>query len=382
MASIHKRGNKYRVIWAVPVNGKRTLRGQTFSTQAEARSFAAARAAEEARGAGGAPQTLGSFLRYWRTTKQPTVKATTYASYLRCSDFVLGHAIAARLLDRVTALHLERFYRDLGEQPTSRGKPLGPRSIHHVHALLQNALNDARRFRLVAENAAAVAKPPKLPQLPPVILSQTMVTTFLADVAQHNAPLLPLAALIASTGMRRGEALGLAIADIDWQRGTASIHQVVEEVAGTWRLRAGTKTTRSQRTIRLVPDIMALLLQQRKAVTERRLKFGAAWTDLGLLFPDMLGGGPMCPATLTRAFRRSARRAGWPDGIASVHGLRHFAASAALAAGGTLAAVSQRLGHSSPQVTASIYLHTESALDEAAAIAMARDLVLPKAGGS
>jgi integrase len=155
---------------------------------------------------------------------------------------------------------------------------------------------------------------------------------------------------------------------------------VVEEVA-EWRLRPGTKSKSSARSISVVSAVVELLAQQRAAVAERRLKFGAAWLDYGLLFRDMLGGGPMRPAAVTKAFGRAARRAGWPKGAVAVHGLRHYAASAALAAGGTLAAVAQRLGHSSPHVTASIYLHSEAALDEAAATAMAAGLVLPKRAG-
>jgi len=56
----------------------------------------------------------------------------------------------------ITALHLERFYTDLAKLP-GRGKLLSNRSIHHVHALLRNALADAQRFRLVSENATANA---------------------------------------------------------------------------------------------------------------------------------------------------------------------------------------------------------------------------------
>lgn len=250
-----------------------------------------------------------------------------------------------------------------------------------MHSLLQNALGDAQRFRLSPENAAALAKPPRLPAGRPPIPTGGMVVAFLDDISKHNPPLLPLAALIVSSGLRRGEALGLATTDVDWQNGRVTVRQVVEEVEGNWRLRSGAKSISSQRTISVVAAVMELLAQQRAAVAERRLKLGSAWTDHGLLFPDMLGGSPMRPAAVTKAFARAAKRSGWPKGAAAVHGLRHYAAPAALAAGGTLAAVSKRLGHSSPHVTAAIYLHSETALDEAAATAMAAGLVLPKRAG-
>jgi len=62
-----------------------------------------------------------------------------------------------------------------------------------------------------------------------------------------------------------------------------------------------------------------------------------------------------------------------------VRALRHAAASRALAAGGTLAAVSKRLGHSSPRLTLGIYLHSEPAHDAEAALDMASGVVLLRA---
>ena len=57
-----------------------------------------------------------------------------------------------------------------------------------------------------------------------------------------------------------------------------------------------------------------------------------------------------------------------------MHGLRHAAASAAMAAGADLATVARRLGHSSPAVTARLYLHPDEQLDRGAADMMAARL--------
>jgi integrase len=381
MSSIHKRGARFRVMWSVYVDGKRILKGQSFPTLAAAKTFAAGRAAEEARGLGGAPQSLGTFLTLWLERKRGEVRATTFVGYERNCGFIQRHAIAKESLDRVTALHLERFYSELAKKPAGRGKLPSARTVHHVHALLQNALGDAQRWRLVAENAGALAKSPKVAARRAPIPSGEQVAAFLRDLGRNNDALLPLAALAVSTGMRRGELLGLRISDVDWQRHRLRIDQMVEEVKGDFRVRDGVKSLSSARAIKVAPEVIALLEQQRVRVREQQLKLGSAWTDCGLLFPDMLSGGPLRPAGVTKAFGRAARRVGWPKGAAAVHGLRHYAASSALANGGALAAVAKRLGHSSPHVTAAIYLHSETALDEQAADAMAANLVLPKRAG-
>lgn len=53
--------------------------------------------------------------------------------------------------------------------------------------------------------------------------------------------------------------LGLAINDIDWQRGRAHIRQVVEEVRNEWRLRTGAKSLSSAREIALPGDVVTVL---------------------------------------------------------------------------------------------------------------------------
>jgi len=102
------------------------------------------------------------------------------------------------------------------------------------------------------------------------------------------------------------------------------------------------------------------------------LKPGRFWQDHDLVFPDPATGGPRAQATITRAFTRTAERARWPKDASPVHGLRHAAASLALAGGIDLAVISRRLGHSSAAVTARIYLHSDSDRDRAAAQVMAR----------
>jgi integrase len=116
--------------------------------------------------------------------------------------------------------------------------------------------------------------------------------------------------------------------------------------------------------------VIDALRRQQAHVAELRLKIGRHWHDNDLVFPDVQGG-PRAPASITRAFTRAAARANWPEHSSPVHSLRHAAASHALAQGINLAAISRRLGHSSPAVTARIYLSSNSEQDRAAGEAMA-----------
>jgi len=188
--------------------------------------------------------------------------------------------------------------------------------------------------------------------------------------------MVAVAALIGGTGLRRSEALGLRWQDVDMAGGRVTVRQAVVEVAGRYFIRPGGKSADSERGVALALSIVSLLRVQKARVAELRLKLGKHWQDLDLVFPSPASGGPMAPATVTRAFRRAADRAGWPDGAAAVHGLRHAAASLALAGGTDLATVSRRLGHSNPSITARLYIHPQEELDRAAAEGMAARLGL------
>ena len=94
------------------------------------------------------------------------------------------------------------------------------------------------------------------------------------------------------------------------------------------------------------------LQQHRGAQNRERLLSGALWADHDLVFTKEDG-------------TRLVRTAGLPP--ITVHGLRHTAASIALAAGVPVIVVQQQLGHSSITVTADIYSYVSPALSMSAA---------------
>jgi len=76
---------------------------------------------------------------------------------------------------------------------------------------------------------------------------------------------------------------------------------------------------------------------------------------------------------LVRAFWPIRDKAGFPE--LRFHDLRHTAATLMLEAGVDLKRVSERLGHSTINITADRYLHVTPAMDRAAADAVGRLLL-------
>jgi len=370
MASVRRHRALWQAVWAVYEEGRRVQRSRGFSSYAEAKAHAAKMELLERRGVGTSRITLGEYLTDWLTAKQTEVEANTYAGYQRHVGHVRRCHMTGIALDALTPKILEDGYRYLLKVPSGRGKPLSAQSVRHINSVLQNALADAVRHRMLDSNPAAQAKAPR-GQSPKVeVPSATQIQELLVDLTAHNPDLIDLALFIIGTGVRRSEALGLRWSDIDWS-GRIHIRQVVIEHAGKWSIRQGTKSIAGQRSISIDEYVVEALRHQQARVAELRLKLGRLWQQgYDLVFPNT-EGGPRAPASVTKAFTRAARRAGWPAHSSPVHSLRHAAASHALAQGVDLATISRRLGHASTATTARIYLSSNEERDVAAAKAMA-----------
>jgi hypothetical protein len=78
---------------------------------------------------------------------------------------------------------------------------------------------------------------------------------------------------------------------------------------------------------------------------------GNAYIDRGLVFPDAFGGH-LKPDTVSGQIAEAKRRAGWPDGVHGLHGLRHKFASL-LAHSGQISVkdIAHALGHADEAFT-------------------------------
>jgi integrase len=127
------------------------------------------------------------------------------------------------------------------------------------------------------------------------------------------------------------------------------------------------KTRSGRRAVSLATSTVELLRAHRRQQAEQRLKAGAGRiTDEDLVF-SRADGSPYPPDTLSRDWWRLG------TGV-ELHSLRHWHASALIASGMDVVAVSKRLGHSSPTITLSVYAHLFHSNDRRAAEAIEKAL--------
>ena len=198
-----------------------------------------------------------------------------------------------------------------------------------------------RMFAAAVDDRVIVASPCHRVRLPRDDRPEVVVPTVeqIAALAGAVSPRYrALVVMLAGSGLRIGEALGLNVSDVDFLRRTVKVERQ--------RLPSGRigppKTTKSARTVPLgqvVIDELAAHL--------------AAYPSDGPLF-TVATGGPLG----YRAWRATWARAGKAVLLdVDTHALRHFYASALIAGGASVKVVQTRLGHGSAVVTLNTYGH-------------------------
>jgi integrase len=291
-------------------------------------------------------QTVGDYLQIWlRDDVKPSVAPRTYDNYelnVRRLDAYIGSV-------RLTALkpdHIKAVYRSLQEHG------LSARSVQQTHRTLRAALRQAVKSEHLYRDPTLGVTPPRARERNELVLTAEQVRALLAGTADHY--LHPLWVVLATTGIRLGEALGLQWRDIDLNNGILTIQRQAQRQKGQGMVLSEVKTAASRRTLPLVAGTIAVLRKQRVTHMERQLATGLPWDDTLQVFPTV-EGGLIDPGTVDKAFHRALERVGLPS--VRVHDLRHTVSSFIQSRGRTEREAQEVLGHASAITTRTIYTH-------------------------
>jgi len=170
--------------------------------------------------------------------------------------------------------------------------------------------------------------------------------------------------VLASTGLRLGEACGLKWIDIDFENNRLVVRRALQRQKGVGQAFVEPKTAKSRRTVYFPPGTGDALREHRRRQLEARLQFPGEWQNEGLIFTRS-DGRPIEPANAARLFDIALKKAGLKR--VRIHDLRHSAASIHLARGENPKVVQEMLGHSTIAATMDIYSHVTPALHAAVA---------------
>ena len=347
-----------------PISGKRQTKTATFATKKEADKTGAAWVAQIDSGiiVRETRMTVGEYLLYWLGIHKHDIRPATLQQYTSLINAHLIPALGSVPLAKLLPAHLTAMYADKRESGRRDGKGgLAPRSVRHLHVVMHEALDFAVKQQMIVRNVADAVDAPRF--------THKEMTTWTADDARRFLEASdgdtydPIWLLMLTTGLRRGEALGIRWQDFDPVKGVLHIRQTIIDVGGHPTLSIP-KTNAGRRTVRLSPACITALKEYKKRQAARRLA-APVWEDTtGLLFTTGEGKAVQ-PRVLSRAFDVLQAKAKVPR--IRLHDLRHTHATLLFNDGKNVKMISQRLGHSDVGITLSVYAHlAHDAQDEAA----------------
>lgn len=347
-------------------------------------------------------RTVSEFLDEWLLAVQMSVKPTTWANYSNYARFYVKPFIGGRKLQDIGTATIAQLYSTLltsgrrrgdgnhvmyeywtkaaardepvtaralaevgnvtysaavralqrfraGRVPGAYDAGLAPRTVQSVHIMLRRAFADAVRWRYIADNPVIAAPRIRRPRRGHSVWPPDQLRRFLVEAEGER--LFAMWLTFATTGMRRSEAAGARLTDLDLQNRTITLRST-RVVAGGAAYESDGKSRRSRRQLALDRHTSEALAAHLATIEEERAAFGASYADHGLLF-CWQDGRPLHPDTITEQFNRLVDRARLP--AITLHDVRHTYATMSLRAGVNPKIVSARLGHANVAFTLDTY---------------------------
>jgi integrase len=278
---------------------------------------------------------------------------------------VFGHM----RLDQVKPLHIVDYLEKLSEPGSRLDKKEGALStgtIQYHHRILKNIFSRAVEWRVIKNNPAADVKRPKVFHKEIVPYDEKEVQLLLQALQKEPFHWRMMITLALTTGLRRGELLGLEWKHVDLKAGIISVEQSVSLSPGGEAHVKEPKTRNSRRKVTLPASILEELKDYYKYRAKERDKLGDAWEG-GMYF--FIFSHPNGKAYHQERpylwFRHFVQKNGFR--YIRFHDLRHTSATLLINQGVHAKIISERLGHGSISTTMNVYGHALQSADQAAA---------------
>ncbi|MBA3825479.1 MAG: site-specific integrase [Ktedonobacterales bacterium] len=303
-----------------------------------------------------AEQTLRQFSQGWIAGRKHKLRSKTMLGY---ESMVKNHLdfIGDIPLSKLTAHTLQKHY-------TAKLQVFAATTIHHLHAFLHVVLDHAVRLELIPKNPTDYVDAPGIhtAEIRPLTEQQIKQLLIVLQGDRYEA----LYFLAVATGMREAELLGLRWQDVQLRFLTVRVAQTLHRLRGRFVLEEP-KSRMSRRTLPLPSAAAEILVKWSETQEIDKEKMGAAWGEnWGLVFTTP-AGQPLHYSQALAHFRLLLEKAGLPLST-RLHDLRHTFATLLLERGVHIKAVSELLGHSSVNITLSIYGHVTRKMQDTAVV--------------
>ena len=310
-------------------------------------------------------ETLADYLNSWlKDYAKPNCAPRTFESYDMIVKLHLIPALGSIPLLSLQPQDIQKYYAkalDSGRRDGRGG--LSALTVRKHHRVLFEALRYGVKHEVIARNVAEAVDPPRAQVKEMQIWNAHEIERFLEKA--KSTPYYALFHLNLFSGLRRSEILGLKWADMDFMFGQLSVNRALHQLKdGRYVFRAP-KTAKGKRKVSLTPLSLEVMQEYYKEQKQLHDTLEIPFPDDRLVFCHIEDGKPLRPNTITRAWTSIGEKAGLKH--IRLHDCRHSHASLLLKQGVHPKIVSERLGHSSVQITLDTYSHVTPGLQAAAA---------------
>lgn len=293
-------------------------------------------------------ERFGDFCTKFLEQKKLTVTARTYHTYTTKSMYSIYNQFKDLKMKDITTAMINSALLAMKERGLKHS------SINIYKNALSTIFKDAVTQNIITRNpvSAAIKLPTKTTKNELELPTKDELDKLLKLLKEEDYTLYVIVLLAISTGLRRGEILGLKWNNVDTVN---NIIHVKAQATQEGRERP-LKTSSSYRSIYVNASVMSLLATLRKE-------------DDIYVFPYA------SPAAFSSRIRYFFDKAGLAKTM-TFHDLRHYHATQLIMKGINIKAISKRLGHSDTTTTMNVYIHYIKSMDIEASDLIGSDYII------
>ncbi|GGE63525.1 site-specific integrase [Priestia taiwanensis] len=335
------------------LTGKRKQKTKTgFKTKKEAQKAAALLITELEQGIYVEEKkiTVKDFMLDWlENVARHNVKPSSFVSYKSIVQTRIIPVLGKYHLTGLKPAIVNNFYTYL-----LKDENLSEEYVGTVHAVLGTAFNTAVKWEYIKSNVFKKVSKPRKKKKEMQTWSFEEARNFLEYAKKGKRHYYMLYLLAIYTGMRRSKILGIRWSDVNFETGKIGVKRTLYYTSEQGIIVQSTKNSQSMRSISISDFVLDELKQHKVWQLERKLQFNIPYYEESYITANETGD-PLSPSHVYGHFSKAVKNAGIKK--IRFHDLRHTHASLMLLLGEHPKIVSERLGHSSIEMTMNTYSH-------------------------